>query len=147
VILSPDAYDLEISTVGLKSNSAAGFYTTLPFSTFIQNASTFLELSSSRNNNAYAFTTTSTDYPWILPTSYVNPDVANYTNTFDNFQCFTTIPPTQSPSRAPSSQPSLAPSVAPSQQPSAAPTVAPNIISTLKPTATPSLAPSQVRMI
>ncbi len=136
-----DAYFAEVASIPSKYIAANGFYTALPFTTSAQNATTALPfttslaLSSSLNNNVYAFTTTSTDFPWSMPISYVNPDPANYTNSFSNYQCFTTSPPSRSPS------------LAPSQQPSAEPTVAPNIIITLKPTTAPSLAPSKVRVI
>ncbi len=140
----------EVSSVSSKFSPANGWFTVLPFTVYQQNATTgypyttTLALSSSAQGSPYAFSTTSTDYPWIMPISYVNTDTANYTNTFANYQCFTTLPPTQEPSLAPSAAPSLRPSVAPSMRPSNEPSLAPNVVATAKPSSFPSNSPSKM---
>ena len=150
VVLSYDAYTAELSTVPYKFINSDGFYTALPFVTSYANATsaapktTGITLSSAQNNNPYAFTTTSVDYPALMPISFVFTLLANYSNTFTNYQCFTTLPPSLEPSSSPSLSPSGIPSSAPSLSPSLEPSVAPNVIITRKPTAEPSMLPSMV---
>ena len=150
ILLSYDAYSSEIATVPYKFISSDGFYTALPFVTALSNATsvvartTNLTLSAGRSNNAYAFATTSVDYPTLMPISFVFPLFANFSNTFTNYQCFTTLPPTLEPSSSPSLLPSQIPSSAPSLSPSQEPSVAPIVITTSGPTFEPSSLPSLV---
>ena len=148
--MSYGAYFAEVSQGPQKFVPADGFYSVLPFVTSALNATTLapfttsLLLSASENNNSYAFTTTSVGYPNVMPISFTFPLYADYINTFANYQCSSTMYPTQFPSSAPSREPSSVPTATPSLFPTQEPTLAPIVISTQTPTLQPSLIPTTV---
>ena len=96
VVLSHDAFSSEVAEEPRKFLTSDGFYTALPFVSSVGNATTVapftitLILSSRKNHNSYAFATTSSDYPFLMPISFTFSLFDDYINAFGSYQCQTT---------------------------------------------------------